>query len=100
MITGINVQIQPFYGSMAQYIELSISQFKQVGLKTVSSGLEGEKAVLEYKGLFQGRILHWYSRAVKKGGFVYLVTATDDQNSWKTNESKLKSVVDSFELTR
>ncbi len=95
---NINVQIQPYPGSMKQYIELSQSQFKQMGLSVISSKEQDETMVLEYSGFMQGMNLHFYAKAVKKGSFVYLVTATDSKENWNDNKSQLISAVNSFKL--
>lgn len=42
--------------------------------------------------------LHWYFRAIKKGYFVYLVTATSQEKNWTKNKSALETSVNSFKL--
>ncbi len=95
---NVNVQIQPYPGTMKQYLELSESQFKQMGLTVVSSKNLGGTMFFEYSGSMQGMDLHFYSKAVKSGDFVYLVTGTDSKQNWNTNKNKLITAVDSFKL--
>jgi Tfp pilus assembly protein PilX len=74
---NVNVQIQPYNGSIEDYAGLSLQQFKSVGYNVLQqkSPVKSE-VVFEYTGDVQGRPLHFYSRAVKSGGSIYLVTAT------------------------
>ncbi|MDV7103367.1 hypothetical protein R3X26_02995 [Vibrio sp. TH_r3] len=95
---NVNVQIQTFDGPMDEYVELSESQFKQLDFKVLSSEFNKQQVIWEYTGESQGRRLHWYAKAIKANSSIYLVTAIDEQESWKTNKIKLKSTVDSFEL--
>jgi hypothetical protein len=95
---NINVQIQPYPGTMEQYLELSESQFKQMGLTVISSKVFGETSFFECAGLMQGMELHFYAKAVKKGDFVYLATATDSKHNWDSNKNKLISAIDSLKL--
>lgn len=95
---NVNVQIQPYAGSLAQYLELSESQFKQFDLTILRSGVEKKRVFFEYQGLLSGQELHWYSVAEKKGDLIYLVTATDLQANWLESKEKLISVANSFAL--
>lgn len=95
---NINVQIQPYTGTISQYKELSESQFKQLGLTTIHSKANESNLLFEYTGIMSNKKLHWYSKAIKKGDFVYLVTATEQETSWEQTKNKLISAVDSFKL--
>lgn len=95
---NVNVQVQPYPDSLKAYKKLSEGQFVELGLKTVSSSLEGNVLVLEYSGVLNGLNLHFYAKAVKKGQFVYLATATDLVSEWPNNSAELKKVVDSLQL--
>ncbi|WP_440875274.1 hypothetical protein [Thalassotalea sp. PLHSN55] len=95
---NVNVQIQPYPGTMAEYMALSFGQFEQMGITKIASREEGDTSFFEYKGALQGQNLHWYAKAVKSGDFVYLVTATDIEQNWESNKQQLMSVVDSFKL--
>jgi hypothetical protein len=50
----------------------------------------------EYSGPLQGRSLHWYARAEKSGGRVYLATATAAEQQWAKQGAQLKACVDSL----
>src|SRR5258706_6400943 len=94
---NVNVQIQPYNGSIDDYLALSLKQFKSAGLKVVQQKMPAKSvATFEYTGELQGRSLHWYARAEKSAGSVYLVTATAAPSQWSTEAARLKSCVDSF----
>ena len=94
---NVNVQIQPYNGTLDDYIALSEQQFKSAGLKISQRNKQGPSAVVfEYTGEVQGRALHWYARAAHEKGRVYLVTATATEAQWKTEAGALKACVDSF----
>ena len=95
---NVNVQIQPYPGTIDEYKKLSDSQFEQMGLKTISSSIKGNVLYIEYSGNMQGKNLHFYSKAIKKGNKFYLATATDSDSQWSLNRNKLKLVVDSLVL--
>jgi len=94
---NVNVQIQPYSGTLDEYIALSEEQFKAAGWKVIQRSKQGQSAVVfEYTGDMQGRALHWYARAEHGAGRVYLVTATATQTQWKREAVALKVCVDSF----
>lgn len=95
---NVNVQVQAYSGTIQEYKELSEGQFKQMGLKLLSSKEEKNSISLEYMGAMQGLSLHWYAKAFKKGNHVYLITATDSHADWEKNKEKLISNVNSFKL--
>ena len=94
---NVNVQIQPYEGSLDEYWALSLKQFEGAGFKLVQPAkLKGSSVVFEYKGTMQGRLLHWYARAEKSRDRVYLVTATAPEERWTETAPRLKACVDSF----
>lgn len=95
---NVNVQLQPYSESLDDYRKLSLAQFSQFGLKVVSSSIKNNTLVFEYSGLMLGNHLYFYSKAVKKGDFVYLATATDLSSEWPNKSSQLKSIVNSLKL--
>src|SRR5437016_8997831 len=63
---NVNVQIQPYNGTLDEYMTLTSSQFKSAGLKVVEQKrLAKSVAAFEYYGEMQGKSLHWYARAEK-----------------------------------
>ncbi|HBY88152.1 MAG TPA: hypothetical protein DEO86_20040 [Colwellia sp.] len=95
---NVNVQVQPYSGTIKQYRELSEGQFKQIGLKVLSIKEMNNSITLEYTGVMQGFNLHWYAKAFKKGNHIYLVTATSTKVGWEGDKEKLISNVDSFQI--
>ena len=95
---NVNVQIQPYAGSLDEYKKLSESQFNQLDFKVMTSSIENNVLKFEYAGSMNDQTLHWYSRAIKKGNFVYLVTATSQEKSWQKNKAALVASVNSFKL--
>ena len=94
---SVNVQIQPYTGTIEEYTTLTLKQFKNAGLKIIEQKKAGKSGVVfEYNGKLQGRSLHWYARAEKSGGQVYLATATATEEEWAGQGGKLKSCVDSL----
>ena len=97
LAANVNVQIQPYRGTLDEYIALSEEQFKAAGLKVVQRSKQGQSAVqFEYTGQMQGRALHWYARVELATERVYLVTATAAETQWKKEALPLKACVDSF----
>ncbi len=97
---NVNIQIQPYNGTLTQYKSISDSQFKQYGFKPIISKVSKDSVIFEYTGTMAGKKLHWYSRAYKRGNFVYLVTATEQESNWPKTKKKLITVVDSFKLKK
>ena len=96
---NINVNIQPYKGTMAEYAKLSRGQFEGMKWKVVSERLtpEGEWRI-EYSGSMNGEDLHFYARALPKNDHVYLVTATAKESQWAAVGAKLRRHVDSLKL--
>ena len=99
---NVNVQIQPFPGSIDDYVKVSMDgQFKQLGFTTSSKKKLGEDGVaFEYTGTLRDMPLHFYARAFRKQGkgVFYLITATALATQWAKSGPELKTCVDSFKL--
>ena len=93
---NINVQIQPYPGSLEDYKKLSEAQFIQMGLKTISSSGKGNEIYWEYSGNIQGNNMHFYAKAIKVGNLFYLATGTDLESNWSKTSNNIKSVINSF----
>ena len=93
---NVNVLIQPYQGSMADFLVLSRKQFKEMNLTIVRDETVGAAHVFEYKGTMMNRQLHWYARMQASRGFVYLATATAQETQWKDVSDRLKTCVDSL----
>ncbi len=96
---NVNVSIQPFDKTLADYVKLSDSEFKQMQFKVISSKKIDDKThVWEYSGKTNNMLLHFYAKVVMKGKKAYLTTATATDPQWVFYADKLKGSVDSFKL--
>ncbi len=94
---NVNVNIQPFTGSITSYVSMSKDQFKQMNWTIVAEKQNGENEwTVEYTGPMQGNDLHFYARAVADNGKVYLVTATAKETQWSSVSGLLRKAVDGF----
>ena len=97
---NINIQIQPFAGTMKDYTDTSKAQFEQIfekGWKILSEKQDGEKQwSCELAGTLKGKEYHFYARAVREGSKVYLITATAPQDEWGSLGEKMRRHVDAF----
>lgn len=97
---NVNVQVQPFAGTLDEYAALSQRQFSAAGCKVLSNTRQAQTVVIfEYTGKVKDRSLHWYARAVQASGRIYLVTATSAAAHWDKEAPRLKACVDSFRLS-
>lgn len=96
---NVNVNIQPYTGSMESYVAVSKDQFKQQNLTVVTEKQIGENEwIVEYAGPMQGDNLHYYARAAANNGKVYLVTASAKEKQWSGVQALLQKAVDSFKI--
>jgi hypothetical protein len=95
---NVNVQIQPYDGTLKDFVALSQQQFKAGGFTVLKEKMTEATVAWEYSGMLQGRKLHWYARALQKKNKIYLVTATATESQWVTVSAKLKNCVDSFRI--
>ena len=98
---NINIQIQPFTGTIKEYMDVSRAQFEQMfekGWKIVSEKQDGEKEwSCELTGTAKGKDYHFYARAIRDGSRVYLITATALQEEWGSFGEKMRRHVDAFQ---
>lgn len=97
---NVNVMIQAYAGTLEEYDKLTRGSFGANAMKLIAGNLEKGVLIYEYSGKYQGRPLHWYSRAQKKDDKVYLVTATCAEERWETNKKVLMDAVESFEFKK
>lgn len=94
---NVNVQIQPYTGTIEEYLALSLQQIKSSGFKLKQQKKSTPFVVIfEYTGEAKNQKFHWYAKAEKSGGSVYLATATTIDALWEKQMTVLKSCVDSF----
>jgi len=94
---NVNVQVQPYSGTIEEYASLTRKQFKDAGVTVIEQKKFGKSGLIfEYTGELQGKPLHWYARAEKSGGHVYLATATAAAQDWAKQGAQLKACVDTL----
>lgn len=102
--SNVNVQVQHVKANREAYREISLKQFKDMGLEVLvdeDRKVQGLDAVYwEYKGTMQGRDLHWVSLAVIRKGDVVLVTGTAPAGRWETDGPKLEASIESLKLLK
>ncbi|HYJ04442.1 MAG TPA: hypothetical protein VEX43_04870 [Chthoniobacterales bacterium] len=96
---SINVQIHEFPGTIKEYMDLSKAQFAQFfekGWKVLSEKQNEKEASCEVVGTTKGKEYHSYSRAVKEGNKLYVITATALHEQWGNVGEKMRRHVDAF----
>jgi hypothetical protein len=94
---NINVQIQPYTGTIKEYATLSKGQFEELKWKIISEKEIGDNEwTVEYTGTGQSGELHFYARAISKNEKVYLATATAKETQWAAVSDTLRQHIDSF----
>ncbi|RUO25928.1 hypothetical protein CWE09_04160 [Aliidiomarina minuta] len=96
---NVNLQIQPFDGSLEEYEEISVSQFEQMDIEVLQLERTGNELLIEYRGAMQETDLHWYARVVKQDNLYYVLTATALAERWNEEQDALVNSVHSFQLT-
>lgn len=96
---NVNLQIQPYEGSLEEYEALSVAQFEQLDLEVVQTERRDDELMFEYQGSMQGTEMHWYARVIKKGDLFYVVTATALAERWSAERDELTRSVQSFSLS-
>jgi len=98
---NVNVQVQPYASSLADYLALTRRQLTSVGIELLAEPeIDGSRLRLEYAGSLRGRDLHWYGVAIQDGSRVVLATATALESQWAESGAKLKEVVDSLRVDK
>lgn len=98
---NVNIQKQVFVQDMEAYDQISKSQFEEMGAKLLRGEVRDNEAL--YEGTVtanNGQRFHIFSRAVKDGNFVYLVTATALERHWPEQKAELMQSVNSFRLAK
>jgi len=95
---NVNVQVQPFGGTLAEYVALSEGQFQAMKWKVKKRTKTRTSETWEYTGKTASGRMHWYSRAVLSDGRAFLTTATALESQWIDVGDRLKACVDSFQL--
>ena len=93
---NVNVQVQPFAGTIEEYVRVSAEQFKANGVTLIAEKHDAKSAMIEYKGPYGGRTLHWYSRSFLGKSGIVLATATTTESQWPKQAATLRASVDSL----
>lgn len=96
---NVNVMLQEFKLSLDRYALISEKQFNDLELEVLAKSKTKNSLTYEYAGVMNGVKLHFYSKAYKKGDFIYLITGTDLEENWKRQGEILKKNVQSFKFT-
>ncbi len=96
---NINLQIQAFRGTLADYHQATQKEFAGMGLKAVAQDIGMDEARYEYTGTMNKLELHWLARARKSGDRIHLLTATGLASRWAEDGPALTAAVDSYTLT-
>jgi len=96
---NVNVQIQPFEGTIEDYIAESKEQFKELNLKVLTEERPDAKTwVVSYEGQMEGEKLRFHAKAISQGNRVLLATATAKSSQWKSAGDALIACVNSMEI--
>ena len=77
-------------------MRISQEQFKANSVTVVAEKHDAKSAMIEYKGLYGGRPLHWYSRSFLRKNGIVLATATTTESQWAKQAATLRQSVDSL----
>jgi len=97
---SVNLHYQPFTGTMAEYDKLFSSSIAQLNLEVLYRNVTSDSVNYEYRGNYQGRLLHWYAIAKASGGNLYLATTTTLESMWENQKDVLKDSVASLNLNK
>ena len=94
---NVSVQVQPYDGTMEDYLALSKQQFEAMKWTLVEEKLVSQTLLqLEYTGTMQNYKLHFYARAEARDGKVYLTTGATTEDQWPNESPRIKKCIDSF----
>ena len=97
---NVNIQKQKYNKSLKTFYNLGEMQAKNNKWTIIQRSLKGNESLYECKGKMDGSIFHWYAKAVKKNGYIYLVTATCLDSQWEQLKTKLMESVNSFKIQK
>ena len=97
--SNVAVIIQTYDGTLEQYKALTMEQFKSNDITLVNTHLTKTYLIIEYTGFTQGKSLHWYAKAMKKNGSIYLATGSSLGALWAKDKDKLIKSVNSLKFT-
>lgn len=95
---NVGVQKQKYADTLEAYAKLSLEQMKQMKWNVINHTIKENEIIYEYTGSSQNREIHWYSRALKRGDCIYLITATALESKWEEQKAELSGIVNSFKF--
>ena len=95
---NVDIQKQKYNKSIQDYEKLSDKQIKALNLTIIRRKITGNESLRELRGKAQGKVLHWYGRAIKRENYVYLVLAVSLESQWEKQKAKLMKSVNSFKI--
>ena len=99
--SNVNVQLQVWDKTIAEYIALTRKQFSEGGFTEISFDQRGDdECILEYRGSIGEWLLRFYARAVFRDGYVYLCTGTTQSQDWKRDGEVIRNCVESMKLRK
>lgn len=96
---NVNVMVQDYQGTLAEYDTLSQKQFKDIGFRVIESKIGDKSIFYEYAGKQNKMDLHFYVKVWKKADKMYLITATGLEMDWEEQKDALMNSVKSFKFT-
>jgi len=97
---NVFVQVQPFVGTMKEYITQSTQSMTDAGY-IIRGQITPSTDVwsLEYIAVVNGVAMHWYAKAIHSGYRVYYAAGGVPDEMWTALADALKSCVNSFDIT-
>ncbi len=97
---NVFVQVQPFVGTMKEYIDQSTKSMQDAGYiirGQISPSVD--EWSLEYIAVVNGMAMHWYAKAVHSGYRIYYAAGGVPDELWSAFGDPLKACVNSFDIT-
>jgi hypothetical protein len=97
---NVFVQVQPFVGTMKEYIDQSTKSMQDAGyiIRGQLSPTADEWS-LEYIAVVNGLAMHWYAKAIHSGYRIYYAAGGVPDELWPAFADILKNCVNSFDIT-
>lgn len=97
---NVFVQVQPFVGSMKDYITQTTASMEAAGyiIRGQLSPSDNQWS-LEYIAVLNGVAMHWYAKAILSGYRVYYAAGGAPDELWPRVADIIKSCVNSFDIT-
>jgi len=97
---NVYAQVQPFVGTMKDYIDQSTKSMQDAGY-IIRGQLSPSVDVwdLEYMAVVNGVGMHWYAKAIHSGYRIYYAAGGVPDEMWPQFADMIKSCVNSFDVT-